>query len=949
VRPVIRISCDAGSRAVVTRTELETLERFKRRPLLRHDQATRDRSCVWSVAPPGHERAARTRGLCTDCCRHRAARRQTVEEFVAGHERFGVPKPRPSFGRCLVDDCRRWATNDRGFCQVCYRRWKKIPVAKRAAARERFLAAGPWQPPRDGWRAAMPAVPELVEWQLLAGLQLLIDPYGVTMALDRPAMAWAHVARTRVGSVRDLGELPGTYPSQRALEIAMIAARRLTTTPEEERVKDVWDLGVFGLGEKRAIDFTRLHQRWLRDAAKGYTIERLANRKTRTAQQDVVWLAYLSDYLRGRSDGGERPGALTREDMTGFLSWLRVRMPVTSRRALVISATRRHVQFARRHLEPSTSAAGRVGGSFQLYSEDLPGRTMRDPDEPGRALPPVVLAQLLDEEVLAPLGSKHLEYRIGFELIAHSGRRPGEICNLAADCLRFEEEPAPGGGKQHRPVLRYLREKPPSKWLSLPINQDAADLIEAQQLRLQARFPGTKLGKLALLPRRKCNPTGRLPVISPTLSNRVSKWIKSIPALLDENGNAFPSESVYLYALRHSYAQRHADAGVPLDTLQKLMDHRTAATTQIYYRVTSARKREAIEPLAPLTMDKEGRRVGSHASLLESERLREEIGRIPVPLGYCTEQHNVKALGAHCPFSHQCLGCEHFRTDPSHLPDLYAYLERLLETRERLRAAVPQLAEWARTKAIPADAEIRTVRTLIGASEDALEELAPGERSKLLGLFRVLRATRARMDGTIGIDHVGATRNPEPTFTPPAFTPLPSVRATSKAGRAPDDRPRGKHEDGQTPDQHREARTGPIRHRANQRPGSRGPAQSDGHRTPRRSTPLVREQPLRRATRARQGRDPVAVHRRAERPDRAERSVAQGRDGNRQVPSPRSATTDPRPEGAPGANPRQGGRRQAPGAQRPRCDPQRPRRPGRATARRARRSAPADAQHRGRT
>jgi hypothetical protein len=185
----------------------------------------------------------------------------------------------------------------------------------------------------------------------------------------------------------------------------MIAARRLTTRPEEERVKDVWDLGVFGLGEKRAIDFTHLHQRWLRDAAKGYTIERLVHRKIRTAQQDVVWLAYLSDYLRGREDGGERPVVLTREDVTGFLSWLRARVPVKSRRALVIGATRRHVQFARRRLEPSASPAGRVGGSFQLYSEDLPERTLRDPDEPGRARPPVVLAQLLDEEVLAPLGS----------------------------------------------------------------------------------------------------------------------------------------------------------------------------------------------------------------------------------------------------------------------------------------------------------------------------------------------------------------------------------------------------------------------------------------------------------------------------------------------------------------------------------------------------------------
>ena len=106
------------------------------------------------------------------------------------------------------------------------------------------------------------------------------------------------------------------------------------------------------------------------------------SRKTTTAQQDVVWLAYLSNYLRGREDGGERPGALTREDMTGFVSWLRARRPVKSRRALVISATRRHVQFGRRHLEPSPSPAGRVGGSFQLYSEDLPERTLRDPDEP---------------------------------------------------------------------------------------------------------------------------------------------------------------------------------------------------------------------------------------------------------------------------------------------------------------------------------------------------------------------------------------------------------------------------------------------------------------------------------------------------------------------------------------------------------------------------------------
>jgi hypothetical protein len=326
-----------------------------------------------------------------DCDRHRRARRQTVEAFVAGHPRLGAPKPRPSFGRCLVDDCRRWAISGLGFCRVCHRRWHHIATADRASVRERSLAAGPWQPPLDGWRAVMPAVPGLVEWQLLAGLQLLIEPYGVTMALDRLAMAWAHVARARVGSVRELGDLPGTYPSQRALEVAMIAARRLTTTPEEERAKDVWDLGVFGLGEKRAMDFTGLRQRWLRESVKGYTIERLSSRKLRTAHRDLGWMRHLSEYLEAREDRGEQPSALTREDMTAFLSWLRIRVPDSNTRNLIVGATRRNVAFARRQLAQSGQAAEHIGGGFQLYHEDLPQRTLRDPDEPGRALPLVSL------------------------------------------------------------------------------------------------------------------------------------------------------------------------------------------------------------------------------------------------------------------------------------------------------------------------------------------------------------------------------------------------------------------------------------------------------------------------------------------------------------------------------------------------------------------------------
>lgn len=114
--------------------------------------------------------------------------------------------------------------------------------------------------------------------------------------------------------------------------------------PEEERVKDVWDLGVFGLGEKRAMDFTQLHQRWLRESVTGYTIERLSSRKLRTAHRDLIWMRYLSDYLARREDRGEQPSALTREDMTAFLSWLRIRVPENNTRNLIVAATHRCVR-----------------------------------------------------------------------------------------------------------------------------------------------------------------------------------------------------------------------------------------------------------------------------------------------------------------------------------------------------------------------------------------------------------------------------------------------------------------------------------------------------------------------------------------------------------------------------------------------------------------------------
>ena len=55
---------------------------------------------------------------------------------------------------------------------------------------------------------------------------------------------------------------------------------------------------------------------------------------------------------------------------------------------------------------------------------------------------------------------------------------------------------------------------------------------------------------------------------------------------------------------------------------------------------------------------------------------------------------------------------DHFRTDVSYLPDLTAYLDDLLRTRERL-AAASGADEWARAAAAPSEQEIARIRQLI--------------------------------------------------------------------------------------------------------------------------------------------------------------------------------------------------------------------------------------------
>ena len=179
-----------------------------------------------------------------------------------------------------------------------------------------------------------------------------------------------------------------------------------------------------------------------------------------------------------------------------------------------------------------------------------------------------------------------------------------------------------------------------------------------------------------------------------------------------------------------TYAQRHADAGVAPDVLRDLMNHRNITATLGYYRIGEDRRREAVDRVAALQFDRHGNRIWRDVkTLLDAEHARYAIGEVAVPYGRCGEPSNVAAGGGACPIRFRCAGCDHFRTDVSYLPDLTAYLDDLLRSREHLAAVIDGVDDWARADATPSQEEITRIRRLINRIKGDLAELGATEQA----------------------------------------------------------------------------------------------------------------------------------------------------------------------------------------------------------------------------
>jgi integrase len=643
-------------------------------------------------------------------------------------------RPLPPFILCAVAACTRVADSARGYCNTHYQRWRT------AASTGPDLDAGQWQLSEpavaEGGQVNMRGLPPLVVVQVLFGAwQRTRDGAKITDTDLRAACR--ALGRQHVTSIEecDVGQVPGK-PVRSLLNALVRHVRQALASPASEQAKDTWDLAIFG--HPGRLSFTGIAQPWLRQAAKRWAAEELPRHRGAGAsnlRQKISALERLSESLRSRPDHGDLPPALGRADIETFLARLgylesagtisRYHRNVICRGARAILTGIRAMGLTRH----GQAAAG-LPGDVVIGAGDIPADAERG--EPGRDLPPEIMTALCANlDTLQPA-----EVRAATQIAIDTGRRPEDILGLPLDCLARDKDGAA--------VLVYDNAKAHRLGRRLPVSQATAIVITGQQARVRARFPGTPPAELKLLPAARRNPDGRRPMTIDMLEGRHREWADRLGPLRTRDGTEFNTAKIVPYAYRHTYAQRHADAGVPIDVLAELLDHRNLNVTRCYYRVGEDRRREAVDKVTALSFDRHGNRIWRDAAaLLESAHARYQVGEVAVPYGRCTEPSNVQAGGGACPIRFRCAGCDHFRTDVSYLPDLTAYLDDLLRTRERLAAAIDGVDEWARADATPAEEEITRIRRLIGRVKGDMTRLSDPERAQVDEAVTVIRKHRS--------------------------------------------------------------------------------------------------------------------------------------------------------------------------------------------------------------
>ncbi|MGW1693451.1 tyrosine-type recombinase/integrase [Streptomyces sp. NPDC002399] len=716
----------------------------------RRVRGTSDREACLVASPT--ERCAReavSHGLCPAHATAFAERRRQAPGLrVSDWQRSTSPQPLPHQGACLVRGCNREQQRLR-LCTSHHGKWRR-ELNRGNQTPDQLLAwaavTGPFLQVHQFWCGGLHPV---VAHELLLGLQerdregLSISPLAVRLAVaaisDVDSLCGLNLSSLRFGKEK------GSSPARALLGQIRTAVERARRQYEgdDPMAGDVWDAAAVGLraaphrrydAAKGEIDFRVVRHAWLRVILMEWA------RSTRPTVQDLrtALLAFsaASDGLARRAGGGDIPTRLGSADMTAAVDAIKKSRKKDGKpRAAATQDKLVRAWFAVLEFARASGLMDDVPGTFSRARHHRVALVEPNEEHAGRALPDIVIHQLDAQLHLLdvthrgwPKDLSQLFHQTVYAVLRDTGRRLGEVASLKVGCVEREDD--------HYQLV-YDNHKAKRNGRRLPIPQSTAELITLWEQH-RADLPLTERAAQWLFP-SALNGSGRGNghIRADSLSAALRTWVDALPRIdsdvPDSDGQPLPFDrsQITAHAFRHAYAQRHADAGVPVDVLRDLMDHTSVDTTMGYYQVTLKRKREAIRTLAPLAVD----RAGQSSPLPQSKY---EIASVAVPFGNCTEPSNVKAGGGSCPIRFQCSGCTFYRPDPSYLPAIEDHVRGLKSDRETADAI--GAADFVLTNI---EAQIDSFQEVTTTMRDQLAGLPDDERQQIEEASKILRKARA--------------------------------------------------------------------------------------------------------------------------------------------------------------------------------------------------------------
>jgi site-specific recombinase XerD len=275
-----------------------------------------------------------------------------------------------------------------------------------------------------------------------------------------------------------------------------------------------------------------------------------------------------------------------------------------------------------------------------------------------------VMGQLERDDILGRLPD--LTTRTAIVIIMETGLR-------SIDCLRLPFDPITTD-EAGAPYLRFYNHKA-AKDAVIPLSQRVVEQIRRQQRDLCDRFAAPPP---FLHPGIRKNPDGKIALTWSTLNRRLQRWLTDC----DIRDAADRPVKVTAHQFRHTVGTRMINNEVPMDVVQRMLDHGSPEMTARYATIKDQTLRREWERFQQcINIQGELIPLPDSTAMSDAAWALENLARAKqtLPNGYCG-----LPLQQTCPHPNACLTCDSFLTTAEFVP---AHRDQLTRTEQLIAQA----------------------------------------------------------------------------------------------------------------------------------------------------------------------------------------------------------------------------------------------------------------------